>query len=430
MSQAMLEHGKKLEEVASKNFGGPQRLKGISNYRNARVEDVRNGLAEVASVPYVGPFNFEILHLRNQTYREGAYNIRTNREDREAYAKLLSEANSKGPHRSERYEELAAYRSFVMSMAFPAQPFALAAFQTIDLAMDEIPMMEFPASPNANGFQVRSHSYPGLPVIDLWTSESSFSYLDIGMLSTDRVQYRLYDLQLGLVSEAERIRQQLELDMDLKIDGMARTEIDAAIMTSGLRDTIDMHPSLNVNNVPDVNYIDLRLLHPGNDGYLTLPKFKTILSHFVLLNSLGAQRAVRPVAFVLSPQHITDTWDFVDLVSGFEAATPNPLIEDPRNTVPQAVRDQIYATGMMTSAWGFNINWQPNGQLDRGRIYIFMDQPLGWLFTKSSMDRSYQFDDMNSHHHAISNYGEMWFKKAVQFYVPDMWKYRILIVDV
>lgn len=429
MSQAMLDHAKRLEEVASTHFPGRQRLTGKSSVRFATAEQVNRGLFEVANVPYVGPFNIEILQRRQQAYREGSYNI-TDPTQRDEYASLLKDAFTQGGNQHQRSAELAAYRTFVMAMAFPAQPFALSAFQTIDLAADELVMMEFPQSPHLNSFAVRSHAFPGLPIIDHWSEQSTVEYLDMAMVSTDRIQYRLYDLQQGNVSAADRIRNQLQIDMDLKIDGFARTEIDAAITTSGLRDTVDLHPSLNVNNVPDVNYIDLKVVHPGSDGFITLPKLKTILAHLVLLNSLGPQRAVSPVAFVLSPQHITDTWEFVDLVSGYEAATPNPLIEDPRNTIPVAARDEIYRTGMMTTAWGFNINWQPNGQLDRGRIYIFMDQPLGWLLTKSSMDRSYNFDDTNSFKHAIDNYGEMFFKKALRFFVPDMWKYRILIVDV
>lgn len=428
-SQAVVDHSRRMAEMGSATFTDTKRLPSRPNSRNATPDEIRNGQQEVANSPHIGPFNRRIWQRRTQMYRENVFNYQENESEREAYTGLVRDAHQEHAN-VERVQELAAYRVFTLSMAFPAQPFAMQVFQTVDLAADELPMMEFPDSPFANEFGVRNHAFEGLPFTNYWKSESDVEYLDIGYLTTDRVQFRIWDLQIGNVSVEERVRRQLQIDMDWKIETEAKIVLDASIMTSGLRDTIDLHSSIIVDNVPDVNYLDLNTAFPGFDNILTLPKLKAIMAHLVLMGSLGPTRAVTATAWICSPQQIMDTWEFVDLVSGWDSSAGNvaqPV--DPRQTVPQSVRDQIYSTGMMTNAWGYTINWQPNATIPKGRIYILMNQPLGWLFTKSSFDRYYNFNDTNSVKHAIDNYGEMFYRKALRFSVPDMWKYRILIVD-
>jgi hypothetical protein len=157
-----------------------------------------------------------------------------------------------------------------------------------------------------------------------------------------------------------------------------------------------------------------------------LDKLKQILNHIALLQSAYATEGLVPTAIMMSPQNVRDAWDFVSLVSG--VAGNEPVL--PKNTVPNSVREQIFATGGISNAWGMSLRWVPNSQIAKGKMYVFFNKPLGWMFTKTSLDRVLTWDESNSPDHAESNTGELLWKRVLRFYVPDLFKHRIVIIDI
>lgn len=390
--------------------------------RAASIDDVRNG-QDVANCPFINPVNYNILRKRQAEFTENRCDL-ANDAERKAYADKIRQSM----HDEQVKSDLAAYRQFELSGDINATMFALVAFQQINLSGDELPQIIFPRGRNAQRFAVRSESFHGGSLSDQWRTSITATELDLEYIATDKVEYPTVDLHAGNVQEEQNVLSILAEDMDFKFDALALAQIDAAKTTSGLRDLLSIHPNVKTANIPDTNYLDLTDVGTyGTAHKITLPRLKAILKHIVLFSAADPRRAIRPTSFIMSPQHAEDVWEFVDLVSGYDDS--NILTSDPKNTVPTAVREEIFRTGAFTQAWGHTFNWQLNSSMDTGKLYIFTDQPLGWLFTKTEMDRTIQYNETNSPRHAEYSYGEVMFKRALRFYVPDLWKHHVVIVD-
>lgn len=401
--------------------GGIQMFTG----RAASLREVRERGADFASVPFINPANHRILRRRAERYNETRVDWQNDSEHRRAYSALVRASL----HSAEAQQDLASFRQFELVHNINASPFALAAFQSVNLSADEIPMMIFPRGRHAQRFAVRSESLNGGgSESDQWRTSRDAETIEMEYIATDKVEYPLIDLQTGNISEEANILAELAYDLDMKIDASALAQIDAAETTSGLRDLMSIHSLVDQTNIPDSNYLDLTDVPTyGTANKLTLPRLKAILNHIVLVGAADPARAIRPTSFFMSPQHQMDVWDFVDLVSGYNSS--DMLVDNPKNVVPTSVRESIFQTGAFANAWGYTFNWQLNSQIAKGRLYVFTDQPLGWMFTKSEFDRTIQYNESNSPRHMEYNYGEVMSKKALKFYVPDLWKHHIVIVD-
>lgn len=388
---------------------------------------VRSGEIAADSVPWMLPYNKQEIDESRQEFLEGRFN-RRDAGDLAAYRKLIKDAGqamADQDNANPAIRELAEYRTFEITNDVLATPWSLSAFMTIDLSPDELPLIERPRGFNLQQFTVRSTALDGSTVRGQWRTTKSVEGIEMEYISTDRIEYQLIDLQQGDVSQVDDVNTRLQYDLEMHIDGLAKDNIDAAKMTSGLRDLLSLHPKIDVDNLPDTNYLDLNALHPGNDNVLTIAKLKTILDHVSKFGSAGgADQPISISTIFISPQNIRDPWDFVDLVSGFSGGNPQP-----KDTVLTSVREQIFNTGMITNAWGHTFSWTPNAQLAKGKMYVLTSQPLGWQFTKTVFDKMLKWDESVSPTHADRNIGEVLFKKAMKFYVPDVWRHRVVIID-
>lgn len=383
------------------------------------VNQVREGSLEVANIPWLLPVNRRKLARDYASFRENRLD-RYNQEEMRQYKEKLIEAASD----PEAKREVAAYREFELVSDVMAIPWTLGTFQAVNLSAEDLPLLTFPRSRNLQRFNVRSVGIDGGTFRDQWRTTKSIEQILMEMVSTDRVEYTLNDLQQGNVNESDRINAELQYDMEMHIDGLGKTNIDAAKVESGLRDSLSIHPSIDPLNIPDKNYLDLNGVDTA--GKLSIGKLKTILEHVSKFGAAGgADEAISIQTIMMSPQNIRDPWDFIDLVSGF---TGGEAVE-PSQTVTPGVRESIFNTGMMTSAWGHTFSWTPNAQLSVGKMYILTSQPLGWYFTKTDFDKVIEWNESNSPDHADNNMGEIVWKKALRFFVPDLWRYRIVIVD-
>jgi hypothetical protein len=411
MSNTMLDHKFPGEKIS------------VFSRRSASLNAVRRGEADIASAHACAPFNHRVVSTRLER-------LRSNRVDRLTQpdkAKKLSQRLAQSISDPSAASDINSYRNFILTNDVMATPFAMGAFQIADLSMDEQVMLEFPRSRNLQRFSVRSVSLDGSVRSDQWRQKKDFSQIEMEMIATDKVQYPLQDLQLGNLDEEAAVMDALQYDLDMRIDELALAQVNAAEASSGLRGLLSLHPKVIAANIPDTNVLDLTDTGTyGTANKITLPRLKAILNHIVMIGSADPTRAVNPTQFMISPQNKQDIWDFVSLVSGWDDSSIN---SDPKNVVPEGTRDSIFNTGAFSSAWGYTFQWSPNAQIAAGKMYIFMDQPLGWLFTKSDFDRTVKFDDTNSPTHAEYNYGEVMHRKAMRFYVPDLWKHRVVIVN-
>ncbi len=384
------------------------------------IASVRRGEHAPSEVPWLLPANRAILNRRSEIASETRFD-RSNPADMREYSdRIRASLNNQ-----DAAADLAAYRIFELTSDVMASPFALGAFQGINLSDDELPGIIRPRSRNYQRFTIRTIGQDGGSRQDQIKTTKAFSAYEMDLISTDKVEYNLYDIQQGDVEGVEIANSALEYDMDMKIDSLAESNMFAAKTVSGLRDLLNIHPLIVSANLPDTNYLDLNSLHAGNSGVLTIEKLKSILDHIAKFGAVGGDGVGETLtiqSIVMSPQNLRDPWDFIDLVASGDGSV-KPL---PGETVPREVRNQIFQTGMFTSAWGQNFSWIPNGRIAKGRMYVFTNQPLGWFFTKTNFDRLIRWDGPDN---IEQNYGQMVLQRCLQFVIPDLWKHRVLICD-
>ena len=421
------------QRYAEANLKGNGNIKAMQRFGNmtsevSAISKVRDGQLNVTDLSFVNPdeTNRRELASRLEILREGRFD-RHNPEDRQRYADLLKAAGNADRENWQPMRELADYRAFELNYDIMASPWALAPFQQVNLQSNELPLITIPRSRNLQRFNVYSISIDGESERDQWRSTKDIVQMEMEMISTDKIRYSLYDLQTGDINESDAIEKELRYDLDMKVDELALAQIDAGETASGLRSILSLHPKIVAANIPDANYLDLSGVDTA--GELSVGKLRTIIAHIAQFGSVGmADEQFQISNIQISPQNLQDPWNFVSMVSGWDS-TAGTIEADPRNTVPEGVREQIYNTGMFTNAWGYNFSWTPNPQLAKGRMYIFTNKPIGWLFTKTEFDKMLQWDDRVHPDYAERNYGEMMFRKTIKFYCPDLWKQRYLIVD-
>lgn len=420
-------------EYGSQHFSGNGNITAMPNFNGmqseiAALQQLRSGQLNINQLAFINPEARAELASRLEILREGRFNVR-DREDLERYRNLLRQAGASTRENWSAMQELADYRMFELNYDVMASPWALAPFSMVNLQPDELPLITIPRSRNLQRFDVYSIGIDGESERQQWRSTKDIIQMEMEMLSTDKVRYRLYDLQTGDVNESDAIQRELRYDLDMKLDTLALAQIDAGKTASGLRSILSLHPKIVAANIPDTNYLNLNGVDTA--GELSVGKLRTIIGHIAMFGSAGqADEQFQITNIQVSPQNLQDPWKFVSQVSGWDTTATTPVMEtNPVNTVPEFVREQVYNSGMFTNAWGYNFSWTPNPQLAKGKMYVFTNKPIGWLFTKTEYDKMLQWDDRTSPDFAERNYGEMMFKKALKFYCPDIWKQRYLIVD-
>jgi hypothetical protein len=388
------------------------------------IEALRDGRIHPSQCAFINQCNVDEIANRIKNLKENRFNL-SNKDDMRRYQQLLIRAYNSQIGEMQYMKELATYRVFELTNDVMASPWVLGAFQIVSLEPDELPLIKFPRSRNFQRFQVMSMSIDGQATHDQWRSTRDILQIEMEMISTEKIRYRLYDLQQGDVNQSQAIQTEMLYDMDMKIDGLALANLVANLTEEGLRDDLSIHPNIQAENIPDKNYLDLSNDNPGK---ITVAKLRTILGHIAMFGSIGGVTEQFQISNIqISPQNLTDPWEFVSLVSGFDT---NDSSQDlPVNTIPESVREEVYNTGMFSNAWGYNFSWTPNPQLRKGRLVVFTNKPIGWVFIKPEFDNIYTWDDKISPTYAEKNYGETMYRKAIKIYMPKLWRQRFLVVD-
>lgn len=407
------------ESVRTEHYFKGERLKAVA-MEMATARDVREGRRDLNELQAILPCNRQILARRREIFLANRFD-RTKPQDMQEFANLHMAADGN----PQAWLDLANYRIFEMTNDVMATPFALQAFQTINLSDDEIPFIVRPRSRNLQHFSVWAHSLGGGSHHMQWQSDYDFSQMSLDLHRTDKVDYPLYDLRFGRVSPQDDVASSLQYDKEMKIDATALAAVQGVQASSGLRALLNVHSSVVAATIPDKNYLDLTGAAYGPTGKFTMEKLKAILNHISLFGAAMPEQALSIKSIQMSPLNVRDCWDFIDIVSGWDSNTG----ADPQGTVLTKVREQIFNTGMMTSAWGMTWSWTPNSQIPAGRMYIFTNEPLGWQFTKTQFDRIIKWDETNSPKHAEANMGQQELTWTMKFVTPDLWKYRVIIVD-
>lgn len=394
------------------------------------VRRARNGEFPLSEVPYVlacNKRNDSDIVREAASVRENTFNLHDLAQRKEYSDRIKSAFN--GHPNSNEARELAAYREFQILNDIMASPWALAAFQAVTLMDDEMPLLDFPMSRLHNRFRVKSISDAGRPTEAMWGSTRDMQQLDIGEISTPLVEYSTRNLQEGDINELNRIQESLRYEMDMAVDDLARANIDANVVTSGLQADLNIHENIILDNIPDLNYLDLSAVgDPVAPGVLTIEKLKLILIHILKFGTAGdGDRPFTISNIQISPENVQDSWDFIDLVSGWDT-TATTETWNPANTIPVEARAEIFRTGSLTQAWGQVWTNTPNPQIAKGDMYVFTTEPVGWVFYKPTNDVILNYDERNDPNYALERRGETMARKAISFYIPSSWRRRFLKV--
>lgn len=393
------------------------------NSKPKTISDFKEGLCKINEVSGLLPGNVAVINELNEMRAKGKYDLNS-LEERRSYSRFLKGTFGIDANES-NVKDLNDYVSFVIDTDVMASPWALSTFQITPLRKDELPLIKFPRTRNLQRFAVNSAALDGTMTRNQWRETQDVLQMEMDMIGTELIEYSVANLQTGDINAGQALETEVMYDLEMKIDSLAKAQIDANAVASGLRDALSLHPNIVAANIPDTNYLDLS----GVDaGVLTLDKLKQIISHVSKFGYAGAADEKFEISSIqISPQNLQDPWDFVSLVTGWDNSDANQDL--PKNTIPSSMRDDIFNGGMITRAFGQTFSWMPNVQLAKGKLYVSTTKPLGWMFTKPEFDQFYWWDARTDSKYAVNNNGEMMAKKALKFYVPEAWRQRILVVD-
>lgn len=383
------------------------------------IASVRRGASPVTSIPWMLPDNAHMTASRKRV-NDALFDRKVPEDAQALRDKIMASLSD-----NRVAAELAAYREFEIRRDVLAVPFAFGLYQSINLSDDELPLIRRPQTNQY--FNVRYKSQDGGYRGDQWRTTTQVEQILMETIGTDAVEYPLNDIQLGNLNEFDRVNKRLSYDLEMKIDTLAKEALDDAKTTSGLRDLLALHPQIIPANIPDTNYLDLTSTGTYGPAHkLTINRIKAILAHIARFGvgidpdvpqGLGIQ------SMQISPQNISDVWDYIDLTAGYNlsGATVNPA-----DTVPEEVRSAIFSSGVFNSAWGYSWATVPNARLDTGRLYVLTNQPIGWMFTKTQFDKTIRWDGPDWQ---LKGINAIAMQRVLKFVTVDEWKYRVVIVD-
>ena len=389
---------------------------------NLRAQVARGGDAPIdtSALGWMLPCNRDKLARELAHVRGGRYDWRNNKSDREELiGKIKASADD-----AEVAKEVADYRKFELTSDLLATPFALAPFQSINLSGDELPQIITPKT--RQYFSVGYIGQDGGTRHDQWRTTRSATEIEMRLASTPKVEYPLIDLQQGSVTEFDKINAQLRWDMEYKIDGFALQALNAGLMETGIKALLNIHPDIDQTVIPDGNVLDLTDVPTYGAAHVwTITRMKAMLDHFARWGyNFDPDGPISLQTMIMSPGNARDSWDYVDLVSGYDSSGSFKE-NQPTRTVTTGQRESIMQTGgLLQSAWGYNWQTQFQPRVVKGEAWCFTNQPVGWYFTKSEWDKVIEWKDTPE---AVEqNIGAIMYRKALQFYMPQLWAYRYL----
>jgi len=312
--------------------------------------------------------------------------------------------------------EFAAAVKFAVNKDVLAQMFALAFFQLVSLADDEWPIIE--TMQRDGKFRVSSIGEAnGKPKRQFVDRRTHLQHL-LERFATEWVEYQLIDLQVGNVSAADRVANELSYEFTLGIDKIARTLLNANYVTSGLRSKLNLHKEIVSANIPDTNYLDFTGVGgSGFNGKITLEKMKRLLEHFLLFASDveldGAPLQLQTM--FISSKNQRDLWDFAEVVAGYNLSG---AIQDGKDVVPGAAKLEIWRSGKLDSLFGQSFATITRNTIAHGDALAASNKPVGYYFEKPGMAMTGRKEESED------NKGRMNMSKVHAFVLPEPWMYR------
>lgn len=324
--------------------------------------------------------------------------------------------------------EICAARLIKISNDVLAHTFALSFLELVSLGDSEWPVI-VNRHIDKNFKITKLGQNGGAPKKQLVERQTTLQLL-MERISTEEYEFPLYNLQVGSTDELNECSARQVYEMTLKLDVLARAILDATAIASGLRATLNLHPSIIAANIPDANYLDLSTI--GTSGQWNVEKIKRILDYCARFSAdtsddLG-DTTVK--AIYLPSTQKRDFWDMCELVSaysGYAGAAPTGVVSDPNQTIPHEARMEIWRSGKLESMFGYSFAIVTRNTIAAPYSYVSTNRPMGYFFQKPSQD-SYHLD--NSSKMIKANKNSIWSAKTIQMAAMSEWTKNFLRVKV
>ncbi len=323
-------------------------------------------------------------------------------------------------------QEIAAARLIKVSNDVLAHTFALSFLELMTLGDNEWPYV-YNRHIDRNFKVTKIGQNGGAPKKQVVERMTTTQFL-MERIASEEYEFPLWNLQIGQEDELDAAQRRITFELMLKIDKLAQGILDANAISSGLRATLNLHPSINASNIPDKNYYDLS----GTDtsGKWSVEKFKQILDYAARFTAdtsddLGDMQIK---AFYIPSPNKRDIWDFVDLVSAYDGssgAAPAGVIADPKSTIPHEVKTEIWRSNRLEQMFGYKFAIVTRNTLATATNYVSTNMPAGYFWTKPSQDEVL-LD--NSPKMRKVNKNSIWMAKTIQMTGISEWTKNFLKV--
>lgn len=233
-------------------------------------------------------------------------------------------------------------------------------------------------------------------------TEQVQAQIPLKILSTEDVEYPLIDIYRGNVANDAKTLVDLAFDMDVKVDQVAFPLVTSAIAAFTLTGTKASrvyvpHGGIDTTNLPTTNEIVV----PGA-GAGTKPNkamLDAILNYAAAWGNVFTDGMMKPVTVYIPS---ADAMGFLDSITF--TSQPNSVVEE------------ILDTGF---PFHYVIDWNivadPTLSPTAGYAYVKMNKPVGTIFTKTGLDKTY---DYTTPELTRQNKGIMGQSKVIGGYIP------------
>jgi hypothetical protein len=274
----------------------------------------------------------------------------------------------------------AARIEMVDNFLVPDAELSTAFFRIVPLGPDERPLIhkttrkETTIVYTAEGGQVRHRQL---------VADYDESVLDLDMVSTEQFDYKPRNLYLGSsVGEAALATIDAAFDLAFKCDDIAYTLLTNGTTlgtwaNTGKKSTRDfvLHSGISSANLPTTN--DIVLSDNTGSTKLRASVFEQVLNY---CNSWGKAFGADVPGGRLSPTGVVyvPSSETTQLLNSLDITTA------PANKVTEAVYENY-----MSFKYGIDWTLIPNNRLPKGKALFVLNAPVGTIYTKPSMDMSY-----------------------------------------
>lgn len=305
--------------------------------------------------------------------------------------------------------EVAKIRSIRLNNFIIARSNAMTFFDIINLADNEIPYVE-----NTTRFHVIV-SYigqDGRPRKMQIPKEQVQAQIPLKFLSSEEVEYPLIDIYRGHVADDTKALVDIGFDMDVKVDQVVFPLVTGAIgaftLTGAKASRVYVpHGGINVANLPTTN--DVPVVGAGAGTKFNKAALDAILQYVAAWGNVFPGETMKPVTVYIPSK---DAMGFLDSIT--ITSQPNSLVE------------AIIDTGF---PFHYVIDWtivaDPTLDPDAGYAYVKTNRPVGTVFTKTSLDKTF---DQSTPEMERQNKGMMWQRKVIGGFVPAAQKMNVLRV--